>query len=152
MTPLLIILQLVNLSQLLNSRKTLNETYTDMIKVKDNVWVISMTVIEITRIKNLNLKEIKMISMKAFVLSLTFLVKLYFSLSISFLTLITVKFSFLLQTAQFRVSFKASFLLIFWIRTFHLMIISSDLLIQLWFHCRSLLTINNCCCSLQQKI
>ena len=92
-----------------------------------------------------------MVNIEAFVLSLTFLVKLYFSFSMSLLTLLTVKPSFLLQIAQFKASFKAPFFLIFWTRTFHLIVISSDLLIQLWFHCRLLLTINISHCSLHQK-
>ena len=117
-------------------------------KVTDNA-INRMTVIE--TIENLNLKKTEMVSMKAFVLSLTFLVKLHFSLSISLLTLLIITPFFLLQTAQFRVSFKTLFFFILWIKTPHLIIISSDLLIQLWFYCRPLLTINISCYSLHQK-
>ena len=124
---------------------------TDMMKVTINTWVISMTVTETVRIRVLDLKKTETVSMKVFVLSSTFLVKLHFSLSISLLMLLTVKLSFLHQTVLFRVNFKALFLFVLQIKTPHLIVISSDLLIQLWFHCRSLLTINISCCSLHQK-
>ena len=103
----------------------------------------------IKTIKNLNLKAIRIISIKAFILSLTFLVKFHFSLSIS---LFIVSSLFLLQTVHFRASFKALFYFILQIRTPHLMIISSKLLIQLWFYLRLLLTINISHCSLHQKM
>ena len=91
------------------------------------------------------------------VFTLTFLVKLCISLSIS---LLIISHLFVHQTAQFKTSFRTSFLVqwirtpflfIQWIKTPHLTIINSYLLIQLWFHCRPLLTINISCCSLHQK-
>ena len=103
----------------------------------------------ITTIENLNLKKIRIVSIKAFVLSLTFLVKLYFSLSISLLVISPL---FLLQTVYFRVSFKTTFYFVLQIKTPYLMIISSELLIQLWFHLKLLLTININHCSLHQKM
>ena len=149
LTSLLVLSQSVSASQLLNSKKTLDETCTDMTEVTINTWVISVTVTETARIKVLNLKKTETVSTAVFIL--TFLVKvnirLCFSLSISLLTLLTVKPPFLLQTA----SFKALFLSVLWIRTFHLIAISSDLLIQSWYHCRFLLTTHISCCNLHQK-
>ena len=144
---LLILSQSVSLFRSLSLRKTLNEICTDIITVTINVWVISVTVIETVRIEVLNLKETEMVSMKIFIL--IFLIKvnirLYINLNIS---LLIVNLSFLHQIVQC----KTLFLFILQIRTFNLIVINSDLLIQLWFHCRLLLTINISCCKLQQKM
>ena len=84
-----------------------------------------------------------MVSITAFIL--TFFSKVNISLFI-------VSSLFLCQTVPFRDNFKALFLFVLWIKTPHLIVISSDLLIQLWFYCRTLLTINISCCSLHQKM
>ena len=101
--------------------------------------------IETAKIETLNLKGIETVSMTVFIL--TSLVKSYISLNINFLIVSSL---FFCQTAQFKVFFRTLFLFIQWIRTFFLFIqwiktlcsilISSDLLILLWFHCRLVLT------------
>ena len=101
-----------------------------------------MTVTETVRTEIFNLKKTEIISIAVFIL--TFLVKINISLLI-------VSSLFLLQTVQFRALFKTHFFFVLWIKIPHLIVISSDLLIQSEFHCRFLLTINNYCCSLHKK-
>ena len=120
----------------------------DMTEAMKTECIINRMTVSIT-IKTLDLKEIETVSIETFILSLTFLVKvnirLYISLNIS---LFIVSSLFLCQTVLFRVNFKAFFLFVLQIKTLCLIIISSDLLIQLWFHCRPLLKIKTSCYSL----
>ena len=139
LTHLLILSQSVSSFRFLSLRKTLNETCINMMTVTINTWMISVIMTETAKTEIFNLKKIEMISMTVFIL--TFLVKVNISLFI-------VSFLFLLQTVQFKALFKAYFLFVLWIRIPHLIVISSDLLIQFKFYHRSLLTINNCHCSL----